>query len=80
MPEYVHEFGKRWNATTPRNAIKRYVLKQHVGTPIEDIHSEIETRWNAKGHPKRLLNQAKAYAAICHQQNLDLYLRVQRGF
>jgi hypothetical protein len=89
--ETVSQFGKKWDVRVPRHAIHHWVNRQHVG--MED--SEIARIIGAECEKKRdtndgwkalkdrefatIVRQSVKFAIICHDRNIALFVKVQRG-
>jgi hypothetical protein len=78
MAEYRYEFNRRWDARVPRNDIKWYIARLHVGTADEEIEANIKERCADPAYTPALIRQSVAYALECHKRNRDLYHRVMR--
>ena len=84
----VSEFGKQWDDTVPRNAIRHHLGRVHVDTPDADIHAEIDkaiSAQKARG-PKiaaqwtpEIEKQTHDYAILTHRRNQKQYRDVMSG-
>ena len=83
MTKYAYEYGKRWNKLTPRYMINKFVAKQHVTRPIEEIKSDIlsaiETSPDCGKFTESIKTQCLLYAELCHKKNQELFDYVIRG-
>ena len=79
------QYGRKWNAKTPRNDINRIVGRLHVGTSHEEVTAAIRERVaNARLANPALWSDAIAreceeFAALVHDANRELYRRVTQG-
>lgn len=79
MTEYRYEFGKRWDARTPRYDLKWLMGRVHVGTPDSEVETDIRQRCEKSGFPAKITAESVKYALICHHENKGLYRHVMRG-
>lgn len=79
--KYAYEYGKRWDAKTPRRDIGYRIDGLHVGQSKSEIVSEIESALATAGpeFTAKIRRECIAYALLRHRRNLDLYLRIARG-
>ena len=82
MTKYAYEYGKRWNAKTPRRAIKRRMSHVHVSTPEIEIEAMIGQAIIGSKDQMRftpsIIRECVAYALICHRGNQALYEYVMK--
>lgn len=82
MPsKYAYEFGRRWNAKTPRNDIKYLVDAMHVGQSDSEVTAAIESRIPADNtaFTPSIRRQCVEYALLRHAANRRLYRSVMCG-
>jgi hypothetical protein len=78
--KYAYEYGKRWDARTPRDSIRYLLDRIHVETPFAEVEADLNRRMDgAKINEPRLVREAIAYARIVHERNRDLYRKVMSG-
>jgi uncharacterized protein len=77
--QYRYEFGRRWNARLPRNAIKYLVERYHCATDDDTIVGDLLDRLKQSKIPQSMWDACRRYALIVHHRQKDMYYRVLRG-
>lgn len=75
MTEYRGEFGQRWDSRLPRDSIKRYVNRQHVYTPFEEIAAVILAACKKNNIPPHMHKACVKYAKAVQDNHRDLCRR-----
>lgn len=78
--QYRYEYGQRWDARIPRNAVAFLINRLHVSATTAEVEKLIRDRCaKSEGFTPRLTAQAVAYALAVHDANCRLYQYVMRG-
>lgn len=81
----VSEFGRRWNAKTPRHSIRHIVDRLHVSLSDEEVQQRIADRianarlQNPLEWTSAIERQSLEFAVLVHRQNQTLFRRVMGG-
>ena len=81
----VSEYGRKWNAKIPRNAIKAFVRTKHIETAISVLLNEVENAIDQQlaagnsAYTTSIRHQCLHYAIQCHAENYRLFNRVMKG-
>jgi len=81
MKKTVSEFGRDWDARTPRGMLSMLMGNLHVLTSDDEIEKDVRRRCRNAPQPipEGIENECVAYALLCHQDNFDLCEKVVTG-
>lgn len=77
MPKHAYQYGRKWDARTPRGEITWLVNREHVSATDEEIRALIRARVKPDW-PAHIRRQCEDFASEHHKRNVALYCRVMR--